>query len=545
MIGSRLTRMLTMSLNDLHSVFFKQAADSKPGLWANINAKRKRGESPAKPGSEDYPDAKSWRKVTSEKSAEDSPLKVKRNIKVKPEDEGESTAEELISGGSGPKYLDLLLSPWTHSRAGKATTVLKALGKDPGMAVTHPKSNDFLYTLGGGIGGLTLGAMAGAPGLGALLGAGGGSLASRIGTMNEIQRARKEYAKAINSGDSFDINAANPNLSRAGALLTLGGQHRAGSVDALEHIVGKPANPEGAGLTTARALSMIGLRHPFIPLNINPVAHITGAAEGLSAAARNEKIMRELNNGAYKQASPAWQTSEGKNPEGGLNEKGRKSLKAEGHDIKRPQPEGGARKDSFCARMKGMKSKLTSEETANDPDSRINKSLRKWKCGSDNRFAFAYLTPMEKDAIMRKQAIGQYLSGIGSNLMSHYNQMHPAARSAVIGAGVGGIGNALFGNRRQGFLSRLATGGLAGGAIGGLGHLGYDYLMANPNEAAGAAVGGAGMAAAGAGAGQKPQQAPSATDNSNPPAYTPPPSQEAPPLNTVRTPPFRGRGGQM
>ena len=81
-----------------------------------------------------------------------------------------------------------------------------------------------------------------------------------------------------------------------------------------------------------------------------------------------------------KAAAEAWQTSEGKNPEGGLNEKGRASLRAQGHDIKRPQPEGGARKDSFCARMKGMKSKLTSSETANDPDSRINKSLRKWKC---------------------------------------------------------------------------------------------------------------------------------------------------------------------
>jgi len=81
--------------------------------------------------------------------------------------------------------------------------------------------------------------------------------------------------------------------------------------------------------------------------------------------------------------SPAWTRSEGKNPEGGLNDKGRASLKAAGHDIKRPQPEGGARKDSFCARMKGMKAKLTSSETANDPDSRINKSLRKWNCRAD------------------------------------------------------------------------------------------------------------------------------------------------------------------
>jgi hypothetical protein len=77
----------------------------------------------------------------------------------------------------------------------------------------------------------------------------------------------------------------------------------------------------------------------------------------------------------------AWQRSEGKNPEGGLNQKGRDSYnRAHGAHLKAPQPEGGSRKDSFCARMEGMKSKLTSSETAHDPDSRINKSLRKWKC---------------------------------------------------------------------------------------------------------------------------------------------------------------------
>ena len=38
------------------------------------------------------------------------------------------------------------------------------------------------------------------------------------------------------------------------------------------------------------------------------------------------------------------------------------------------------RRKSFCARMSGMKKKLTSAKTANDPDSRINKSLRKWNC---------------------------------------------------------------------------------------------------------------------------------------------------------------------
>ena len=87
------------------------------------------------------------------------------------------------------------------------------------------------------------------------------------------------------------------------------------------------------------------------------------------------------NGGDVKKAKTgAWQRKEGKSPSGGLNAKGRASLKAEGHNIKPPQPEGGPRKRSFCARMSGMKKKLTSSKTANDPNSRINKSLRKWKC---------------------------------------------------------------------------------------------------------------------------------------------------------------------
>ena len=81
----------------------------------------------------------------------------------------------------------------------------------------------------------------------------------------------------------------------------------------------------------------------------------------------------------------AWTKKSGKSPSGGLNEKGRKSYEREnpGSDLKAPQPEGGSRKKSFCARMGGMKKKLTSSKTANDPDSRINKSLRKWKCNEE------------------------------------------------------------------------------------------------------------------------------------------------------------------
>ena len=70
------------------------------------------------------------------------------------------------------------------------------------------------------------------------------------------------------------------------------------------------------------------------------------------------------------------------NPSGGLNEAGRKYFKrTTGANLKRPSKKvGNKRRASFCARMKGMKKKLTSAKTANDPNSRINKALSAWNC---------------------------------------------------------------------------------------------------------------------------------------------------------------------
>ena len=84
-----------------------------------------------------------------------------------------------------------------------------------------------------------------------------------------------------------------------------------------------------------------------------------------------------------REASAAWTRKAGKAKSGGLNEKGRKSYEREnpGSDLKAPSKKvGNPRRASFCARMKGMKKRLTSAKTARDPDSRINKSLRAWNC---------------------------------------------------------------------------------------------------------------------------------------------------------------------
>ena len=90
-----------------------------------------------------------------------------------------------------------------------------------------------------------------------------------------------------------------------------------------------------------------------------------------------------IKGGVKTYESAAWTRKAGKSEEGGLNEKGRKSYEREnpGSDLKAPSKKvGNPRRKSFCARMKGMKAKLTSKKTANDPDSRINKSLRAWNC---------------------------------------------------------------------------------------------------------------------------------------------------------------------
>ena len=86
-------------------------------------------------------------------------------------------------------------------------------------------------------------------------------------------------------------------------------------------------------------------------------------------------------------ASPAWQRKEGKSKSGGLNRKGIASYRKAnpGSKLKmavttkpsklKKGSKAAKRRASFCARMKGMKRKLTSAKTARDPNSRINKSV--------------------------------------------------------------------------------------------------------------------------------------------------------------------------
>jgi hypothetical protein len=88
----------------------------------------------------------------------------------------------------------------------------------------------------------------------------------------------------------------------------------------------------------------------------------------------------------------AWQKKSGKNKNGGLNKKGVASYRREHPGSKlqtavttkpsklKKGSKASKRRKSFCARMKGMKKSRTGAKTKRDPNSRINKSLRKWNC---------------------------------------------------------------------------------------------------------------------------------------------------------------------
>ena len=109
----------------------------------------------------------------------------------------------------------------------------------------------------------------------------------------------------------------------------------------------------------------------------------------------NKKKKPETEKNEKQSGSPAWQKAEGKNDAGGLNAKGRASYnKATGGNLKPPVTESNptgdraGRQNSFCARMCGMKKHETGSETKKDPDSRINKSLRKWNCKCSSALEF-------------------------------------------------------------------------------------------------------------------------------------------------------------
>ncbi len=68
-----------------------------------------------------------------------------------------------------------------------------------------------------------------------------------------------------------------------------------------------------------------------------------------------------------------------KSRKGGLTKAGREKINREtGSNLKAPQPGGGPRKKSYCARSAGQMKKFP--KAAKNPNSRLRKARRRWKC---------------------------------------------------------------------------------------------------------------------------------------------------------------------
>jgi hypothetical protein len=381
------------------------------------------------------------------KQAEEAPAKEKPKYSYKPEGKAKKEDKskrdnEILSGGAA-RILDYVPNTWGNARAGKATTLAKAMGQKVDPSVSHPISSGMLRGLKGVGKGLAYGGLAGA-GLGALaniitgggdglnantwygrgargalaggfggagLGALGGGITGLVQNVADrgynVGKIRDDYNAARDAGQEMDLNAANPNLSRWGALLPLGGHHRAGSVDALEQLAGRPARSGGIrgagrvgtlgyGLGNLGLGAAVGMGSPLSALSSGVglgLSTLQGGMEGYGAAARNQKLISELEKG------------------------------------------GSA---DFAARL-----------------------------GHQN-------------GVMHKRAFLESLKGMGTQALNAYKGLDPTAQAAILGGGagaaVGGVGNALFGKRKKGvgILGRLGRGALAGGGIGALGGAGIN-----------------------------------------------------------------------
>ena len=130
--------------------------------------------------------------------------------------------------------------------------------------------------------------------------------------------------------------------------------------------IGKgPYNPQKASAYVGKGVLRKG--GAITPVPNGPLVQKKGQFKGST-----------LKKGGVVSKPGAWTRKEGQSPTGGLNAKGRASLRAQGQNIKPPQPEGGPRKKSYCARSAGQMKMFP--KAAKNPKSRLRLARKKWKC---------------------------------------------------------------------------------------------------------------------------------------------------------------------
>ena len=325
--------------------------EAKRGLYANIHAKRKRGEAPAKPGDEDYPEKDAFKKAA--KTAKKEGFS---NWRGELFDEGVIPAAinligEAKNGGDNDPCWD------THKQVG----MKKKRGKMVPNCV--PKEGIEIEDVNGN------------------------KVAEIIDVISneDIGEGIKQARKNIGASKCWDGYKAKGTRKKNGKEVPNCVKEDESEVTEAVRIPAKTGNILSVFLTWRGKLYMLKMFFPQVKMPTR--SEIQDEIQKVYP----DSIIRSFSVAEYTPGEQllqvaegaAWTKKSGKSESGGLNEKGRKSYEREnpGSDLKAPSKKvGNPRRKSFCARMRGMKKKLTSKKTANDPDSRINKSLRAWNC---------------------------------------------------------------------------------------------------------------------------------------------------------------------
>ena len=332
---------------------FEDFVSEKRGLWDNIHAKRKRGERPAKPGDKDYPKTLNVEGLTGDRALrarqmQDSDIKKGGGKRT---DADRDTAFRLGTGTSEDRVSQKKRKG--VSAQGKGNAAKRRMNEEE---VREQMSRDKFDT------------MSGKP----------SSALSRGGETSTIQKkinkARIDANAAGARGTEFVKPAKLQQTVNKAATMRFNSYEPEG-----EMVEGKGYQPEieHSKLGDAKKKKDKERESKLPP-------HLQGDAIGKARKAFAHTNTYEACSWRdelefVQEGSAAWQRKEGKNKSGGLNEKGRKSYEREnpGSDLKAPQPEGGPRKRSFCARMGGVKGPM---KKPNGEPTRKALALRKWKC---------------------------------------------------------------------------------------------------------------------------------------------------------------------
>lgn len=218
-----------------------------------------------------------------------------------------------------------------------------------------------------------------------------------LGPSGQFQGAGANASMPVGNGQ-FDIGAA---LDNSAKLQDMQARYSQGPFSATANY--SPSQGVGGGVQYQSgpfsasggyspqqgAYGNVGMRVPFQEGGL--ASSIPGAMESYQAdvdfinnrdAQMHEVAGKPVN---MCDGGGAWTRKEGQNPEGGLNAKGRASLRAQGKDIKPPvsakqakkSPKAAARRSSFCTRMGGMEGPMKDDKGR---PTRKALALRKWDC---------------------------------------------------------------------------------------------------------------------------------------------------------------------